>query len=226
MVCVKSAAEVGSADEALRLLGHHGAPLGPPLPWRPCGAEGRGLGPGGPAHLRLGRPRRLAQSHPQAGARADRTELGARPGDRRRRDRAELAEDRRVGAREPGGRRRARELAGYSGHDGSPVVAPRITLRLSSAHLRRVGEMSMPSCSMAQSASSLLTSSTRIPISSSELIDAAAWEIAQPWPWKRSSDTLPSSTTTCTPSSSPQSGLWSWNSRSCGSSSPKFRGFL
>ena len=32
----------------------------------------------------------------------------------------------------------------YSGQDASPVVAPRMTFRLSSAHLRRVGEMSIP----------------------------------------------------------------------------------
>ena len=69
-------------------------------------------------------------------------------------------------------------------------------------------------------------SSTGIPISSSEVIEAAACEIAQPWPWKRRSLILPSSTTMCTPSSSPQSGLWSWKSRSCSGSSPKFRGFL
>ncbi len=32
-----------------------------------------------------------------------------------------------------------------SGHEASPPAAPRITFRLSSAHLRRVGEMSIPS---------------------------------------------------------------------------------
>ena len=32
-----------------------------------------------------------------------------------------------------------------------------------------------------------------MPTYSSEAIDAAAWEIAQPWPWKRSSAILPSS---------------------------------
>src|SRR5215211_2071136 len=114
----------------------------------------------------------------------------------------------------------------YSGQEGSPVVAPRITLSDSRAHFRRVGEMSIPSWSMTQSASNLSTSSTVSPISSSDVIDAAACEIAQPWPWNRSSAIRPSSTTTCTPSSSPQRGLWSWNSRSCGSSVPKFRGFL
>ena len=96
-----------------------------------------------------------------------------------------------------------------SGQDASPVVAPRMTFRFSSAHLRRVGEISMPSRSITQSASSSPTSSTVMPISSSEAIDAAACEIAQPWPWKRRSAILPSSTTMCTPSSSPQSGLWS-----------------
>ena len=34
-----------------------------------------------------------------------------------------------------------------------------------------------------------------MPINSSEAIDAEACEIAQPWPWKRRSATLPSSTT-------------------------------
>jgi SAM-dependent methyltransferase len=38
-----------------------------------------------------------------------------------------------------------RESQAYSGQEGSPVVAPRMTLRGSSAHLRRVGEISMPS---------------------------------------------------------------------------------
>ena len=70
-----------------------------------------------------------------------------------------------------------------------------MTLSESSAHLRRVGEMSIPSRSISQSALSSGSSSTRLPISSSETIEAAAWEIAQPWPWKRRSATLPSSTT-------------------------------
>ena len=48
-----------------------------------------------------------------------------------------------------------------------------------------------------------------MPISSSEAIDAAACEIAQPWPWKRRSSMRPSLTRMCTPSSSPQSGLCS-----------------
>jgi hypothetical protein len=42
--------------------------------------------------------------------------------------------------------------------------------------------MSMPSRSIIQSAESVGSSSTDIPISSSEAIDAAACEIAQPWP--------------------------------------------
>ena len=58
-------------------------------------------------------------------------------------------------------------------------------------------------------------SSTSMPISSSEAIEAAACEIAQPWPWKRRSAMRPSATAICTPSSSPHSGLtscasWSW----------------
>ena len=64
--------------------------------------------------------------------------------------------------REPAGRPRFRKLgralrtaahpallpglaAAYSGQDGSPVAAPRMTFSGSSAHLRRVGEISMPS---------------------------------------------------------------------------------
>ena len=79
-------------------------------------------------------------------------------------------------------------------------------------------------CAISQAAASI-TSDELIGMPIAE-IDAAACEIAQPWPWKRSSFTRPSSTTMCTPSSSPQSGLWSCHWRSCSSSSPKFRGFL
>ena len=115
----------------------------------------------------------------------------------------------------------------YSGQDASPLVAPRMTFRLSNAHLRRVGEMSIPSRSKTHSAPSPVTSSAFIPISSSEAIDAEACDMAQPWPWKRRSVIVPSSPVIrCTPSSSPQRGLWSWCSRSWGSSVPKFRGFL
>ena len=55
-----------------------------------------------------------------------------------------------------------------------------------------------------------------MPLSSSEAIDAEAWEIAQPWPWKRRSSMRSSLTRMCTPSSSPHSGLCSSASRSCG----------
>ena len=91
-------------------------------------------------------------------------------------------------------RRGSRRERGYSGQDASSVVAPRITFKLSSAHLRRVGEMSMPSRSMIQSAPSSATSLTSMPISSSLAIEADACEIAQPWPWNRRSAIWPSST--------------------------------
>ena len=99
------------------------------------------------------------------------------------------------------------------------MVAPRMTLSDSSAHLRRVGEISMPSWSITQSAprlgdlldrhaDQLLGGDRR-----GSLRDRAALAV------EAQVGDLPSSTTMCTPSSSPQSGLWSWNSRSCGSSS-------
>ena len=53
----------------------------------------------------------------------------------------------------------------------------------------------MPSRSSIQPASSVAASSISIPISSSEAIEAAACEIAQPWPWKRRSAIRPSATT-------------------------------
>ena len=61
-----------------------------------------------------------------------------------------------------------------------------------------------------------------MPTTSSEAIDAAAWEIAQPWPEKRDvADHAVASTFSCTFSSSPHSGLESKNSRSGSSSSPQ-----
>ena len=69
-------------------------------------------------------------------------------------------------------------------------------------------------------------SSTGMPTSSSEAIEAEACEIAQPWPEKRTSATRSSSTLSWTFSSSPQSGLLSSNSRSGSSSVPQFRGCL
>jgi len=98
--------------------------------------------------------------------------------------------------------RTAPPLAGHvtdpeaSGHDESPLVAPRMTLRLNSAHLRRVGETGIPSWSSIHSAPSEGISATGFPINSSEEIDAAACEIAQPCPWKRRSAIRPSSSTT------------------------------
>ena len=85
----------------------------------------------------------------------------------------------------------------------------------------------MPSRSIIQSAPSAATSSTFMPMNSSEAIEAVAWEIAQPWPWKREvGDPAVLVDEQVDPSSSPQSGLTSCPSRSWGSSSPKLRGFL
>ena len=112
------------------------------------------------------------------GPRADRPEHRAGAGDRRRRGDPGLEQDHRLGKGEPRHRvrqvargagrdhlRRAaprrRELGPYSGQEASPVVAPRMTFRDSSAHLRRVGEISMPSWSITQSAPEPATSSTR-----------------------------------------------------------------
>jgi hypothetical protein len=60
------------------------------------------------------------------------------------------------------------------------VVAPRRTFSPNSAHLRRVGEISIPSWSITHSAPSCSISSTGMPISSSDAMEAAACEIAQP----------------------------------------------
>ena len=97
----------------------------------------------------------------------------------------------------------------------APRPARLSTLRLSSAHFMRVAEMSIPSSRRTNERSSRSSSSTFMPLTSSEAIDAAAWLIAQPWPLKRTSSTVPSSPTrSITRSSSPQSGLVSSNSRS------------
>ena len=61
------------------------------------------------------------------------------------------------------------------------------TLRESSAHFRRVAEISMPRRSSTKLRSSLSRSSIGMPMTSSEAIDADACEIAQPWPEKRTS---------------------------------------
>ena len=60
-----------------------------------------------------------------------------------------------------------------------------------------------------------------MPITSSEAIEAEACEIAQPWPEKRMSSTLPSEIFSWTFSSSPHSGLRSSASRSASGSSPQ-----
>ena len=87
--------------------------------------------------------------------------------------------------------------------------------------------MSIPSRSSTNERSSFSRSSTFMPTTSSEAIEAAAWLIAQPWPSKRISSTVPSPPTrSMTFSSSPQSGLKSSNSRSGDSISPQLWGRL
>src|SRR4051794_22695093 len=106
---------------------------------------------------------------------------------------------------------------GVAGSQSTDPPSPALlrTFSDSSAHFIRVAEMSIPSRSRTNERSSLTTSSTFIPLTSSDAIDAAAWLIAQPWPSKRTSCTMPSaSTRSMTLSSSPQSGLLSSNSRS------------
>ena len=107
-------------------------------------------------------------------------------------------------------------LAGVSVSQPAAWPSPALlsTFRLSSAHFMRVAEMSIPSRSSTNSRSSSSSSPTGIPITSSEAIEADACEIAQPWPEKRTSATLSSTTRSWTFSSSPQSGLKSSNSRS------------
>ena len=53
----------------------------------------------------------------------------------------------------------------------------------------------MPSRSRTKSRSSSSSSSTVMPLTSSEASDADAWEIAQPWPEKRTSSIVPSAPT-------------------------------
>ena len=72
-----------------------------------------------------------------------------------------------------------------------------------------------------------MSSSIVMPLISSEVIEADAWLIAQPWPEKRRSSILPSSVVRIsTVSSSPQSGLESLKVRSCGSRWPQLCGRL
>ena len=76
-----------------------------------------------------------------------------------------------------------------------PSPADLSTFSVSSAHFMRVAEMSIPSRSSTKSRSSRIRSSTGMPTSSSDAIDADACEIAQPWPEKRTSAMRPSSPT-------------------------------
>ena len=94
---------IGSADEALRVLGHlpDAAPGRPSVPQRLRRAQAGRLGAGGAEDLRLGGARQRAQPDPQAGARPDRPELGARARDRRGRGDRGVEDDRRVGEGEP-----------------------------------------------------------------------------------------------------------------------------
>src|SRR5690242_14548130 len=92
----------------------------------------------------------------------------------------------------------------------SPGVCPRATLSTfteSSAHLSRIGVSGIPSSSSTSSRPSAATSATVLPLTTSEIIDAAAWLIAQPRPLKRTSRTTSSSISSSTASSSPQSGF-------------------
>ena len=101
-----------------------------------------------------------------------------------------------------------------------PSPADLSTFSESRAHFMRVAEMSIPSRSSTKSRSRRRRSSTGMPMTSSEAIEADAWEIAQPWPEKRTAATRPSSSSlSWTFSSSPQSGLLSSNSRSASGSS-------
>src|SRR3954451_7088782 len=83
-----------------------------------------------------------------------------------------------------GGRHRDRSAseAGVAGSHSAAAPRPALlsTLRLSSAHFMRVAEISMPSRSRMKSRSRRSRSSTVMPFTSSEAIEAAAWLIAQP----------------------------------------------
>src|SRR6476660_6446012 len=74
--------------------------------------------------------------------------------------------------------------AGVAGSQSTapPRLALLSTLSDSSAHFMRVAEMSMPSRSRTNERSRRRMSSTFMPLTSSEAIEAAAWLIAQPWP--------------------------------------------
>ena len=86
---------------------------------------------------------------------------------------------------------------GVAGSQSTAAPSPALlrTFSDSSAHFMRVAEMSMPSRSRTNERSSAARSSTLMPLTSSEAIDAAAWLIAQPWPSKRRSSTVLSSST-------------------------------
>ncbi len=83
--------------------------------------------------------------------------------------------------------RRRRAACPVSQSAAAPRPALLSTLRDSSAHFMRVAEMSIPSSSRMNVRSRRSRSSTFMPLTSSEAIDAEAWLIAQPWPLKRTS---------------------------------------
>jgi predicted metalloprotease with PDZ domain len=107
------------------------------------------------------------------------------------------------------------------------------------AHFTRLGSLATPararrspsSLSRAASASPCtirLKRSPRASISANErptmrslIMDAAAWEMAQPWPLKRTSATRPSRKATCSRMSSPQVGFFMGTTTSGDSSSPR-----
>ena len=88
-------------------------------------------------------------------------------------------------------------LAGVSGSQSTawPSAAPFSTLSESSAHFIRVAEMSIPNRSRMNLRSRRSKSSDPIPLTSSEAIEAAACEIAHPWPENRTSAILPAAST-------------------------------
>jgi cellulose synthase/poly-beta-1,6-N-acetylglucosamine synthase-like glycosyltransferase len=96
-----------------------------------------------------------------------------------------------------------------------PSAALLSTFSDSRPHFSRVALSSMPSSSRTKSLSRRSSSSTFMPLTSSEVSDALAWLIAQPWPENlRSATRLSASTEIVTFSSSPHSGLLSSYSRS------------
>src|SRR5215472_11167105 len=110
-----------------------------------------------------------------------------------------------------------------SSSPASPYAPTFSTLRVSSAHFSRAGEMSMPSPSSTSSFEIRRASSRDIPFSRSVSSEAEAWEMAHPRPWNRTSSITPSAIRKSMPTRSPQSGLYSSCAMSGTSSRPKLR---